>query len=61
MFVTDTPIIDNLADFGAQREQIEVGMRATEALAAWFKTQRDKCQTWAEHVATLSANMREDL
>ncbi|WP_294239548.1 hypothetical protein [uncultured Sphingomonas sp.] len=61
MIVTDTPTIDNLADFGAQREQIELGMRATEALAAWFTTQRDECQAWAEHVAALSANRREDL
>ena len=55
MIVVDTPAIDNLADFDAQRKEIEVGMRATEALATWFAAQRNRCQEWVERVAVLGA------
>ncbi len=55
MIVVDTPAIDNLAGFNAQREGIETGMRVTETLAAWFSTQRDNCLAWSERVAALSS------
>lgn len=61
MIVADTPPIDNLADFQAQQEKIEAGMRVTEALAAWFTAQRDNCQMWTHQVAALSENKREDM
>lgn len=54
MIVTDTPTIDNLAPFSEQREQIEIGMRATAELAAWFASRRDQVQEWAHKVAALS-------
>jgi len=55
MIVADTPVIDNLGDFDAQREKIESGMRVTKALADWFATQRAECRAWSDRVAALSS------
>ena len=53
MIVADTPMIDNLANFDAQREKIESGMRVTKGLADWFATQQAECRAWSNRVAAL--------
>jgi len=58
MIVIDTPPIDNLADFDAQRERIAEGMRATASLAEWFSHRHSESQLWASRVAALKADSR---
>jgi hypothetical protein len=51
MIVIDTPQIDNLSGFDAQRDLIPVGMKSAEDLRAWIWSHSDVIQRWAGLVA----------
>lgn len=51
MIVIETPSIDNLSGFDAQRTPLVVGMKAAEALRDWTWSHREVIQRWAEIVA----------
>ncbi len=51
MIVIDTPSIDNLSGFDAQRDPLLVGMKATDGLRAWMWSHQEVIQRWAGLVA----------
>jgi hypothetical protein len=51
MIVVETPSIDNLSGFDAQRDLILVGMKATDDLRAWIWSHREVIKRWAAVVA----------
>lgn len=50
MIVMETPSIDNIAGFDAQRALIEEGIEATGRLRAWVWSSRDVIRKWAASI-----------
>lgn len=50
MVVIETPSIDNLSGFDAQRDLILVGMKATDGLRTWIWSHREAIRRWADLV-----------
>lgn len=55
MLVVDTPPVDNVGGFDAQRTAVLEGMRATSELRRWFLGHRDAVERWARAVAAAVA------
>ncbi|MGZ8362949.1 MAG: hypothetical protein ACXW3D_03725 [Caulobacteraceae bacterium] len=47
MIVVDTPSIDNLKGFDAQKDAIQEGIRRTAELKAWFSRNKSVIEDWA--------------
>lgn len=56
MIVADTPSVDNLEGFDAQREAIMAGMKTTKSLQAWFLANRATFEICAARVDELEAS-----
>lgn len=54
MIVADTPIVDNIRGFDAQREEILAGMQTTIALQSWFSANRSAIEACAAKVSELT-------
>ncbi len=51
MIVAETPSIDNVSGFDAQRADVLIGMKATEDLRAWIWAHQNTIKRWATVVA----------